>query len=277
VSQFLPTQQEVEQVEEWSSRLPELLTRLELAFVEAGYQADAFDRFFADARASLEENAFAVERVEALLEEFSERLRGPMESVLGRFGDRAWSLTSASIAPSEALPVLEGVEDSFLFSQLSFLNRALGKHRAELLNIGVWAALLVAAVMLVAFGLKRGALIVLYPSLGGGIAVGLCSLFFGQLNLFHLVGCFLGGAIALDYALFATEAYRRGVAMPRSVWLSAGTTTASFLALGFSSVAVVQSLGWLVALLACVTLLLLHCSQPFLGRFLQEDGSENAR
>ncbi|MDQ8186368.1 hypothetical protein [Pelagicoccus sp. SDUM812002] len=272
LSQFLPTQEEVALADEWRSQLPELLSGLESAFAEAGYEAAAFDRFFEEAQELLGEDGLKGERVEGLLGELADRLRGPMESVLGTFDDQHWSLASASIAPSEAVLLLEGVEQSFLFSQLSFLNKALGKHRVELLNIGVWAAALVGVVMLVAFGLKRGVVVVLYPLVGGGIAVGLCSLFFGELNLFHLVGCFLGGAIALDYALFAIEAYRQGLPMPRSVWLSAGTTTASFLALGFSSVAVVQSLGWLVALLACVTLLLLHCSQPFLRRFLREDG-----
>lgn len=273
MSQFLPTFGEVAAVERERESLTELFSRLEGAFAEAGYEAAAFDRFFEEARGLVESDGWEAERIEGLLGEFSTRLRGPLESVLGSFDERRWSLASAGLAPGEALPVLHGLEDSFLFSQLSFLNKALGKHRLELLDFGIWAGLLVAAVMLVSFGLKRGLLVVAYPVFGGGISVGLCSLLFGELNLFHLVGCFLGGAIALDYALFAIEAYRRGLAMPRSVWVSAGTTTASFLALGFSSVAVVQSLGWLVALLACVTLLLLHCSQPFISRFLRKDGS----
>lgn len=267
-SMFVPDTGELEELEAMSEDLPNLFESLRSAFEEAGYEAESFERFFEAGRSMAADGMVAEQEVEGLIAKLAKRLAGPLKGMLGHAGDRYWSLSTVAVSSEVALTEIEGREGSTLFSQLTFLNLALEKHRETLLEFGIGAALLVGVVVFWGFGLKRGALIVLYPIFGGLISVGICSLAFGALNLFHLIGCFLGGAIALDYALFAIEAYGRGVRLPRSVWLSAGTTTASFLALGLSSVPVVRGLGWVVALLSCATLLLLHSSQWFLRRYL---------
>ncbi len=270
VSKFLPSRSEIESIEMTKAELPRFFDALSIAFEDGGYAIEEFGDFFISATSFVEALRNKSERYEILIEDFANGLKGPMAGVIGESDGHYWSLSSLNLSTEEAIEISSLQEEVTLFSQLSFLNKTLDKHRKTLLFFGVFAMLFVAGVILFAFGGKKGGLVVFYPFLGGGVAIGICALLFGELNMFHLIGCFLGGAIALDYALFAIESYSRASGIPHSVWLSAGTTTASFLALSFSAIPVVQSLGMMVALLACVTLLLLHVSRAFLTKSLHE-------
>lgn len=272
-SRYLPNEAQYLLVSRFSPELDRFFAKLKKEFVEAGYDAESFEDFFAAAEQFLNEGARTESNYENWISSFSEKLAGPMAGAVGELDGRFWSLSSATIASSEAISLVSNSQDVTLFSQLEFLNQTLDQHRRGIGLHGAFAMGAVAAALLLIYGWRRGSLIVVYPILGGGIAIGICSLVFGELNLFHLVGCFLGGAIALDYALFAIESYARKRPIPHSVWLSAGTTSASFFALSFSSIPVVQGLGAMVGLLSCSTLLLLHASKPTLQKILRNDVS----
>lgn len=274
-SRFLSTRSHVEILRKMKGELPRFFDKLEVALEEGGYERGAFDSFFDSASAFRDNPIFDDHRFEERIQRFANELEGPMKGSIGESEGRFWSMSSISIPISEASEIASSLGNTTLFSQLNFLNDMLDEHREALYHFGAIAMLLVTIAIVLVSGLKKGILVVLYPIMGGVMAIGLCSLLFGSLNMFHLVGCFLGGAIALDYALFALESYSRGLAMPRSVWISAGTTTASFLALSFSAIPVVQGLGAMVAFLACLTLLLLHSSQSILRKALYRDSTAN--
>ena len=74
------------------------------------------------------------------------------------------------------------------------------------------------------------------------------------LNLFHLLGAFLGVCLTHNYSIFsATSAYRREPP-PVSVRMSALTTATSFCVLALSGIPVVRALGLTVALMVAVAL-----------------------
>jgi len=74
------------------------------------------------------------------------------------------------------------------------------------------------------------------------------------LNLFHLLGAFLGVCLSHNYAIFTAENTARGEEQPPSIRLSALTTAASFGILALSQIPVVKALGATVALIVLTAL-----------------------
>ncbi|HOG94333.1 MAG TPA: hypothetical protein PLE80_12240, partial [Opitutaceae bacterium] len=80
------------------------------------------------------------------------------------------------------------------------------------------------------------------------------------LNLFHLLGAFLGVCLSHNYAIFTAENHTRGEEPPPSIRLSALTTAASFGALALSQIPVVAALGSTVALIVISALVFVELS-----------------
>jgi predicted exporter len=108
------------------------------------------------------------------------------------------------------------------------------------------------------YGLRDGVRIFAIPC---GACLGVFGVFgwLGQpLNLFHLLGAFLGVCLTHNYSIFtATSAYR-GEPPPVSVRLSALTTAASFGVLALSGIPVVRALGVTVTAMVVVALLVIE-------------------
>jgi predicted exporter len=273
VSRFLPSASQVAAVSEFKTELARFFAEVKTVFTLAGYDLESFGDFFVSATTYGARLGSVASETEALIQRFGENLQGPLSGVIGEYNGRYWSLSSMNLPVDLAAEITAEQDRVVQFSQLGFLNRTLEHHRNTLFYFGSLAMALVSVIMLISLGIKKGILVVAYPLLAGVCAIGISHLCFGSLNMFHLIGCFLGGAIALDYALFAMESYARKRDIPNSVWLSAGTTTASFMALSFSAIPVVQSLGVMVALLACFTLLALHSSKTILVKYLSSNDS----
>jgi predicted exporter len=85
-------------------------------------------------------------------------------------------------------------------------------------------------------------------------AFGVLGLWGHPLNLFHLLGAFLGVCLSHNYAIFTAENLTRGDVPPPSIRLSALSTAASFGVLAFSSIPVVAALGSVVTLIVVAAL-----------------------
>jgi predicted exporter len=75
------------------------------------------------------------------------------------------------------------------------------------------------------------------------------------LNIFHLLGAFLGACLSFDYAVFAVASATNNQPPPVSIRLSALTTAASFGVLATSSIPVVAALGITVSIIVLTALL----------------------
>jgi predicted exporter len=115
--------------------------------------------------------------------------------------------------------------------------------------------------VLLSYGWRDGVRIFAIPC---GACLGIFGLFgwVGQpLNLFHLLGAFLGVCLTHNYSIFtATSAYRHEPT-PVSVRMSALTTAASFGVLALSGIPVVRALGLTVALMVLAALLVIELEQ----------------
>lgn len=271
ISSFLSNSEDVRLLENTESLCSDFFVQLQVELISADYNLNMFEDFFSEADRFVQQVGSGSDTYEQSIKEFSDLLAGPMESLVGESDGYYWSLSSIQMPLTQAIELSNRVEATSLFSQLAFLNQSLDRHRKELAKFGLIAFAVVICGVLSFMGIYKGALVVAYPILAVIVAVALSGVLFGPLNMFHLIGCFLGVAIALDYALFSVESFVLQRPLPFSVWLSAGTTVASFLALGFSSIPVVQGLGSMVTMIACITLLFLSASKGFVSKLFKEN------
>jgi predicted exporter len=138
------------------------------------------------------------------------------------------------------------------------LNRLFANYRASALHLSLAGLALVGLGVLLTYGWRDGWRIFAIP---GGACLGLFGLFGWSglpLNLFHLLGAFLGVCLTHNYSIFtATSAYRHEPP-PVSVRLSALTTAASFGVLALSGIPVVRALGVTVTAMVLVALAMIE-------------------
>lgn len=260
-SRLLPTQGEIELLSNHEGNLKDLFDSLGNALEEFGYEKAAFNEFFEEAY-KIDTSSISDVAADSI-REFSDSLEGPSSSMLSSDEDLYWTFVALNLE-SDAIsdPIFDNAR-SFKIEQLASLNQNLNTLRSQLGKYGLYALAAVITIVLLAFGTSRGMRVILLPLVSGIIAIALASHIFIELNLFHLIGCFLGGAIALDYALFGIEAQKKSHEIPYSVWLSSATTSASFLALTSSYIIAVRSLGFMVAAMTISTILLLLTFNSF--------------
>ena len=232
---------------------PEFADQLRAALGAAGFDAVEFAPFFeAFARHAAEAGPAGLD---ASLGALQARLTGPVGLLLHTGRPLSWFVTIARDAPEGAPPAATNTVSA---SQLQSLNRIFSRYRQSALWLSLIGLAIVGAGVLLSYGWRDGARIFAIPC---GACLGLfgCLGWLGQsLNLFHLLGAFLGVCLTHNYSIFsATSAYRREPT-PVSVRLSALTAAASFGVLALSGIPVVRALGSTVALMVVAALLVIE-------------------
>lgn len=216
-------------------RFPE---KLAATMQENGLEAEAFRPFFAEwGKWVREEESQYAERVKGVAAE----LDGPAGMLLSG-GDGGWWFLAS--APADAVPVgwvaPTGVVST---DQLEDLNDLFAQYRRSAWQLsGVALAVIVGCVVLV-YGPVAGAMGLLLPTLAWAWGMGGLFAVFSPLNLFHLLGGFLGFCVALDYGLFLRLATETGKRVPLSIRVSGATTLAAFGVLSCSTIPAVRGLG----------------------------------
>ncbi len=228
---------------------PEFPGQLRAALVAAGFADTEFDPFFA-AYARYAAGAKATDW-DAALNGLQQKLTGPLGLLLHAGQPLNWFVTIVRLAPATAPPAALHTVSA---SQLQSLNQLFSRYRQSALWLSLTGLALVGAGVLLSYGWRDGVRIFAIPC---GACLGLFGLFgwLGHpLNLFHLLGAFLGVCLTHNYSIFsATSAYRREPP-PVSVRLSALTAAASFGVLALSGIPVVSALGSTVALMVVAAL-----------------------
>jgi len=232
---------------------PEFPARLRAALVTAGFDGEGFATFFEDyARFADSDNSATLENAVHALQA---KLTGPLGLLLHEGKPLSWFVTVASSAPAVAPP---GDTHTVSANQLQSLNRIFSRYRQSALWLSLTGLAIVGAGVLLTYGVRDGVRIFAIPC---GACLGLFGVlgWLGQpLNLFHLLGAFLGVCLTHNYSIFsATSAYLREPP-PVSVRMSALTTAASFGVLALSGIPVVRALGSTVALMVVVSLLMIE-------------------
>ncbi len=249
----VPTVEAHARAVEFTRAHPEFAGQLQTALAAAGFETGAFDSFFAAyAKHAASAQASDLEKSLAALQA---QLTGPVGLLLHTGQPLNWFVTLARRAP-EATPPAD--TQTISTNQLQSLNRLFSRYRQSALWLSLTGLAIVGTGVLLSYGLRDGLRIFAIPC---GACLGLFG-FFGwlghPLNLFHLLGAFLGVCLTHNYSIFsATSAYRRETP-PVSVRLSALTAAASFGVLALSGIPVVRALGSTVALMVVAALLVIE-------------------
>ena len=248
----VPVKAEFERALHFARENPEFPRRLGEALEREGFSAEEFaafgEAFAAFARLTPGDYASAVQRLQR-------GLTGPLSLLLHLSAGKAWFVTLARNAPAEPPPP---EAHTVTASQLQSLNRLFADYRSAAVRLSLAGLALVGIGVLITYGARDGLRIFAIP---GGACLGIFGVFgwLGQpLNLFHLLGAFLGVCLTHNYSIFsATSAYRHEPP-PVSVRLSALTTGASFGVLALSGIPVVRALGITVAMMVFAALLVIE-------------------
>jgi predicted exporter len=140
-------------------------------------------------------------------------------------------------------------------TQLESLNGLFTRYRWSALRLSLIGLGLVIASVFAIYPVRRGIRIAMIPAGSCFFVFGVLG-FAGQtLNLFNLLGAFLGVCLSHNYAIFSSDNVARNVSPPASIRLSALCTAASFGVLGFSRIPVIHALGLTVSLIVITALL----------------------
>lgn len=175
---------------------------------------------------------------------------GPLGLLYSR-GSPSWFLTIVD-AP-DAPPAAPGLHTVGV-NQLESLNDLFTRYRWSALRLSLIGLGVVIVSVFAIYPWRRGIRIALIPAGSCFFVFGVFGLLGQPLNLFHLLGAFLGVCLSHNYAIFSADASQTGTAPPPSIRLSALSTAASFGVLSLSRIPVIHALGLTVALIVVTAL-----------------------
>lgn len=251
----VPTASEHERARRFGREQADFPARLRAALAARGFDPESFQPFL-DAYAKFGDEAAAGPGARAAaVRALQASLAGPLALLVHDSPSLAWFVTVVGRAPAAPPPAeLRTVSAG----QLQSLNRIFARYRQSALWFSLGGLAIVGLGVVAMYGWRDGARIFALPC-------GACLGLFGalgwlghSLNLFHLLGAFLGVCLTHNYSIFtATSAYRLEPP-PVSVRLSALTTAASFGVLATSGIPVVRALGLTVALMVLISLAMIE-------------------
>jgi predicted exporter len=182
-------------------------------------------------------------------------LRGPASLLMSVSPKLSWIV---STAPQTSLREPPAGGSTVSVRQLENLNRLFSRYRISALGLSSIGLAALGLSVLALYGVKEGWRIFAVPAGACLVTFGALGLLGQTLNLFHLLGAFLGVCLSHNYAIFSAENARRREARPPSVRLSAITTAASFGVLALSQIPVVAALGVTVAMIVVTALVIVE-------------------
>jgi predicted exporter len=239
---------------DWRDLRPHLrsLNRFDDAFGTAlsqhGFSPAAFPGFFSAWRRAVA--GPPDESYDQVVSQVQTLLTGPL-SMLASFRSPYWFLTLAAEPKERAVPP---EYHTVSVNQLQSLNQLFTRYRWSALRLSLVGLALVIASVFAIYPFRRGLRIALIPAGSCFFVFGIFGLTGQTLNLFHLLGAFLGVCLSHNYAIFSSEAAGAGGAPPVSIRLSALSTATSFGVLAFSQIPVIHALGLTVALIVLTAL-----------------------
>ncbi|HTX65709.1 MAG TPA: MMPL family transporter [Opitutaceae bacterium] len=248
---IIPTAAEHQRAVEFARTQVDFIPHLRAALDADGFDAAAFAPFFAayGRFAATADDASLAGALSAL----RARLTGPASLLVHEGANLCWLVTIApGPAPTGAPPPAARTVSA---SQLQSLNRVFARYRHSALRLSLVGLAIVGAGVFLTYGWRRGPRIFAIPC---GACLGVFGLYgwLGlPLNLFHLLGAFLGVCLTHNYSIFTATSAQRREPPPMAVRLSAFTAMASFGVLALSGIPVVRALGGTVALMVLTALL----------------------
>ncbi len=150
--------------------------------------------------------------------------------------------------------------------QVETLNGALRRYRVTAIQrAGIGLGLIAVVVMLV-YGWRRGGFMLAVPALSMLLAVSVLSLLGQRLGLLHVVALLLGFCLASDYSIFLGSPGDLPHSTRRAILLAASTALLSFCVLSFSKIEALKDICLTVSLVIAFVLILCEGSYQLFVR-----------
>jgi predicted exporter len=245
----LPTEADWRALPERLRALKDFAPDFRAALERHGFVASSFSPFFdawqeRRARPPTEDYATLAAQLGAML-------KGPMALLSNLHGPLYWFATVVDTPDGGPPP---GGLFTVGVNQLQSLNGLFTRYRWSALRLSLIGLGLVIASVFGLYPWRRGVRIALIPAGSCFFVFGVLGLAGQTLNLFHLLGAFLGVCLSHNYAIFSSDNAQAGAAPPASIRLSALSTASSFGVLAFSRIPVIHALGLTVALIVLTAL-----------------------
>ena len=230
------------------------------ALDQRGFTPASFEPFFAAWEKARIQNSAA--DYTALAEGVARALSGPLALLINFRQPPFWFLT---VVEQAAGPPPPPELHTLGLNQLESLNELFTRYRWSALKLSLTGLGLVILSVFAIYPPRRGIRIALIPAGSCFFVFGLLGLAGHTLNLFNLLGAFLGVCLSHNYAIFSSDNAAIRAAPPVPVRLSAFCTAASFGVLGFSRIPVIHALGVTVTLIVMTALAVVEL-EPLLRR-----------
>jgi predicted exporter len=249
VGLLLPTEADWKDLPRRLGALAAFETDLSAALDRRGFTADSFAPFLSawkKLRGQPSADPYAT-----LAAGLGRALTGPL-AISSNLRERPfWFLTIVE-RPSIAAPPV--ALQTLGLNQLQSLNDLFTRYRWSALRLSLTGLGLVILSVFAIYPPGRGLRIALIPAGSCFFVFGVLGVTGHTLNLFNLLGAFLGVCLSHNYAIFSSDNAAHGKAPPVPVRLSAFCTAASFGVLGCSRIPVIHALGLTVALIVLTAL-----------------------
>ena len=208
-----------------------------------GFEADSFEPFY---KAWDNWISTPLPSYQAMASSLTENMHGPLSMIFSISPAGCWFVSVAQHTADRDPPAELSTASS---NQLENLNRLFSRYRTSALHLSALGLGLVGLSVFLLYGFKHGIRIFAVPLGACLFTFGLMGLTGQTLNLFHLLGAFLGVCLSHNYSIFSAENEVRHEEPPPSIRLSAFCTAASFGVLTLSHIPVVSALGATVSLI----------------------------
>jgi predicted exporter len=251
---IFPTEADYLAVPARLQRLAAFPAEMRAALTRHGFLADSFSAFFISWN-RLRRTPPTVPYAQ-LYTEVAPVLSGPLGLLYSGTADRpggsAWFISVLDRPlPSAPGPELHTVN----VNELQSLNSLFSQYRWSALRLSLIGLGLVIASVFVIYRGARAVRIALIPAGSCFFIFGVMGLAGLTLNLFNLLGAFLGVCLAHNYSIFSADTSGLRTPPPVPVRLSAFCAASSFGVLAFSHIPVVHALGLTVCLIVLTALL----------------------
>jgi predicted exporter len=249
-AQLLPTEQELVTMKELHKQLSALPTTLKSQLDASGYDTASFRVFFDDFSAYLNRTP---QSPEILIKELDSLIDGPMDTSLYAGNGIYWIATHV---PAD-FDISSDLPNTFRASQTEVLNDLFSKYYTSAGRLALFSIAAMIGILALLYGPSKVLPLIASPVCATTITCGLFGWLHWPVNLFHLLGAFLGFCLSIDYSLISNHNHHANLPIPFSVKVSSLTSLAAFGALITSQISAVRDFGLTIFLIIAITLVIL--------------------
>ncbi len=265
LGQIFPSVAQIQRCRAYFAAHPEFSASLRAA-LDQNFQAGVFNPFWEDWNRWLESTRHGQDTAGSpaqLIQGLRSVLPLPLQNLWNddtRGSGSAWLATRINGPLFARLPPSALSAPNAPIDQVETLNGALQRYRSTAMQRAGIGLALIAVLVMVVYGWRRGGFMLAVPALSMLLAVAVLSLLGQKLGLLHVVALLLGFCLASDYSIFLGSPGNLPRSTRRAILLAASTALLGFCVLSFSKIEALKDICVTVSLVIGFVLILCEAS-----------------